>query len=65
MPFLAIIKNPKPIKSVTVMRMESFVESSMPRFFTKLSRCFRYSFVPRNHVCRRWELLAKKNSVAR
>ena len=34
-PFRAIMKKPKPIRTVTVAMMESFVDNSMPRFFDK------------------------------
>ena len=36
----------------------------MALFWTKLSRCFLYKFVPMNQSCSFFELLAKQNSVA-
>ena len=44
-----IHKNPMPMITVTVPMMRSFVPMVMALFCTKLSRCFLYKFVPRNH----------------
>ena len=56
--------NPIAITTVTVPTILHFVPIVMALFWTKLSRCFLYKFVPMNQSCSFFELLAKQNSVA-
>ena len=56
--------NPIAITTVTVPTILHFVPIVMALFWTKLSRCFLYKFVPMNQSCSFWELFAKQNRVA-
>ena len=60
-----IIKKPNPMSSVTGIIIPTLVCTVMPFFFTKLSRCFLYIFVPTNQSWSFWDEFAKQNTVTR
>jgi hypothetical protein len=62
---LLIIINPMLITMVTLISIVSLVFRVMPLFSTKDCRFFLYRLVCMNQSCKRWELLAKQNTVTK